>query len=144
MPEEYPPPVILDATVLSNFASTDAIEVLVEMLESPAVVPTVIDEINEGRDFGYEYLTVAVETFGEGIQILDVEPADGTPKIHDRLDAGEAESLLTAIEQRGTLATDDLAARQVADERNRPVIGSIGLLVLAVKRRRIDQSTAEE
>lgn len=68
MPEEYPPPVILDATVLSNFASTDAIEVLVEMLESPAVVPTVIDEINEGRGFGYEYLTVAVETFGEGIR----------------------------------------------------------------------------
>lgn len=94
---------ILDATVLSNFASTDAIEVLVELLESPAVVPAVIEEIDEGRDFGYEYLTVAIETFGEGIQILDAEPADGTPKIRDRLDAGEAESLLAAIEHRGTL-----------------------------------------
>lgn len=144
MSEEYPPPVVLDTTVLSNFASTDAIEVLVELLESPAVVPAVIDEMNEGRDFGYEYLTVAIETFGEGIQILDVDPADGTAKIRDRLDAGEAESLRAAIERRGTLATDDLAARQLADEQNRPVIGSIGLLVLAVTRRLIDQSTTGE
>jgi predicted nucleic acid-binding protein len=41
------------------------------------------------------------------------------------------------------VATDDLAARQVAKNREIPVTGSIGLLVLGVERERIDSETAD-
>lgn len=38
MVDDSPQPVVLDTTVLSNFASTGAVEVLVEVLDSPVVV----------------------------------------------------------------------------------------------------------
>ena len=60
------------------------------------------------------------------------------------MDRGEAASLLGAIEHRGTLATDDLAARKIADQRDVPVTGPIGLLVLGVKSDQFDHNTADE
>jgi len=39
----------LDATVVSNFASTDGIGFLTTLLESPVVVPAVRDEIERGE-----------------------------------------------------------------------------------------------
>lgn len=69
---------------------------------------------------------------------------DSLQNIRDRLDRREAESLLGAIEHSGTLATDDLAARQIADRREIPVTGSIGLLVLAVEASHLDRDTADE
>jgi len=57
---------------------------------------------------------------------------------------GEADSLLGAIERCGTLATDDLAARKMAAQRDIPVTGSIVLLVLCVESEYIDHNTADE
>jgi len=143
MAGQYPQPVFLDATVISNFASTDAIEFLVELLESPAVAPAVRDEIEHGQSAGHDYLDVAADAFDEGLAVTDVPPEAGETEIRDRLDAGEAESLLGAIEHGGTLATDDLAARRLADDQSVPVTGSIGLLVLGVERGRVDRETAD-
>lgn len=52
MADGYPQPVFLDATVISNYASTDSIEFLVRLLESPVVVPAVRDEIARGEAAG--------------------------------------------------------------------------------------------
>jgi predicted nucleic acid-binding protein len=49
-----------------------------------------------------------------------------------------------AIERDGTLATDDLAARYLADELGTPVTGSIGLLVVGIEYGHIDRETADE
>ena len=143
MSEGYPEPIVLDATVLSNFASTDSIDFLVEALESPVVVPAVWDEIDRGTRLGYDYLETIGDPVGEQLPIIDVDRSADSSEIRDRLDAGEAESLLAAIERDGTLATDDLAVRRLADERTRPVVGSIGLLVLGVVQERIDEATAD-
>lgn len=144
MPGEYPDPVFLDATVISNFASTDSIEFLVSVLESPIVVPAVRDEIEQGRQFGHEYLDSAVEAFGNGLRVSDVSPETEDEQFRERLDAGEADALRGAVERDGTLATDDLAARRLADERDVPVTGSIGILVLGIERGDIDSETADE
>lgn len=144
MADGYPQPVFLDATVVSNFASTDSIEFLVSVINSPVVVPAVRDEIERGRDFGHGYLAAAVEAFGEDLRLGDVPPETGTASLRERLDPGEAEALRGAVEHDGTLATDDLAARRLADDLNVPVTGSIGLLVLGVERGRIDRETADE
>jgi len=144
MPDRYPQPVFLDATVISNYASTNSIEFLVHVLEAPFVAPTVRDEIEQGADFGHEYLTSAVEAFDEGLPVSDAPPETSGVKVGDRLDPGETEALRGAVERDGTLATDDLAARRLASELDVPVTGSIGLRVLGIKREHIDSETADE
>lgn len=144
MPDGYPQPVFLDATVISNFASTSAVEFLVHLLEAPIVVPAVRDEIEQGVKHGHEYLTTAVEAFDNGLAVSDVPPEIGRVSLHERLDPGETEALRGAVERDGTIATDDLAARRLATELDVPVTGSIGLLVLGIKRDRIDDETADE
>ncbi len=140
----YPQPVVLDTTVVSNFASTDSIALLTAVLESPVVVPAVRDELERGLDAGHEYLDTAVDVLDDELPVRAVSADDRVQEIRDRLDPGEAESLLGAIEHGGTLATDDLAARKIADQRDVPVTGSIGLLVLGVESGRIDHDTADE
>lgn len=136
--------VVLDTTVLSNFASTDGLSLVTAILESPVVVPAVRDELERGLDAGHEYLATAVDALDEGLSVQPLSSDDDRPEIRDRLDLGEAESLLWAIEHRGTLATDDLAARTIADQRGVPVTGSIGLLVLGVESGHLDRATADE
>ncbi len=143
MPDGYPQPVFLDATVISNYASTNSIEFLVGVLESPVVAPAVRDEIKQGVDFGHEYLTSAVEAFDEGLVVSEVPPETGGVKLRERLDPGETEALRGAVERDGTIATDDLAARRLAAELDVPVTGSIGLLVLGIKREYIDSETVD-
>lgn len=144
MAEQYPPPVFLDATVLSNFASTDAITFLVELLDSPVVVPAVREEIERGRGAGHDYLAAAIDAFDSKLPIRDVTSDAELSDLRDRLDAGEAASLRGAIEYDGTLATDDLAARHIADGRSLPVTGSVGLLLLGIEQGHIDRVTADE
>lgn len=145
MSRRYPQPVFLDATVLSNFASSDAVGFLETILDSPVVVPAVRDEIERGQNLGHEYLTPAVDAFDDELPVGD-RPAEDAA-IRKRLDAGEAAALRGALERDGTLATDDLAARgstarfseasltlglaarRLADDLSVPVTGSIGLLV---------------
>lgn len=140
----YPQPVVLDTTVVSNFASTDGISFLTAVLESPVIAPAVRDELQRGLNAGYEYLDTAVEALDDGLLVRAVSVDDDIQTVRDRLDRGEAESLLVAIERHGTLATDDLAAREIADQRDVPVTGSIGLLVLGVESAHLDRDTADE
>lgn len=62
----------------------------------------------------------------------------------ERSDTGEADALLAASERDGALATDDLAARRTASEREVPVTGSVGILVLGVRRGVVDLDVAED
>lgn len=144
MSDGYPNPIFLDATVISNYASTNSIEFLVDILEAPVVAPAVRDEIEQGVDFGHEYLTSAVEAFDEGLVVSDVPPEIGRVNLRKRLDPGETEAIRGAVERDGTLATDDLTARRLAMELDVPVTGSVGLLVLGIKRELIDSVTADE
>lgn len=144
MTDEYPQPVVLDATVLSNFASTDGVSLLVTVLESPVVVPAVCDELERGLDAGHEYLDTVVDALETDLPIQSLPYDSDFQEIRDRLDPGEAESLLLAIEHSGTLATDDLAARKMAEQRDVPVTGSIGLLVIGVESGLLNRETADE
>lgn len=144
MAGRYPQPIVVDTTVLSNFASTDSISFLIAVLESPMVVPAVRDELKRGLDTGHDYLDTAVDALSDELPVRPLSSDRDSQHIRERLNLGEAESLLAAIEHDGTLATDDLAARKVADQRDVPVTGSIGLLVLGIEHDHIDRETADE
>jgi len=139
--------VVLDATVLSNFASTDAVDWLLDLLDEPVVVPAVRSELERGRDYGHGFLDAAIESIGADLTLLDPVAGDTgsaiNPPLRDQLDAGEAESLLAAIAREGTLATDDLAARRLAAEHEVPVTGSVGLLVAGIRHGTLDEATAD-
>lgn len=144
---ELPTPVFLDTTVLSNFASSGSIDWLVGLLDQPAAVPTVRDEIERGREHGHRFLDDAIDALGEGIPLLEMNGDTVPPESHGirrRLDAGEADSLIRTLEHGGTLATDDLAARRLASEYDVPVTGSIGLLVLGIERGVLETETGNE
>lgn len=119
MGERLAPPVVLDATVLSNFASSDSLDWLIDAVRRPAVAPAVRRELERGRDSGHVFLGAALERLGTDLPVLELEGEDVTDwsagsVVRDRLDPGEAESLLGALTPDGTLATDDLAARRLA------------------------------
>lgn len=67
---------------------------------------------------------------------LDVVEVDSDPEdeILNSVNYGEAHALHAAIAENGTLATDDLAARELADQQEVPTTDSIGLLVRLVRR----------
>lgn len=60
------------------------------------------------------------------------------------LDPGETAALAVASERAAVLLTDDLAARDAANDRDVEVHGSIGVLVLAYTRGELEKSEAAE
>lgn len=136
-------PCFLDATVLSNFASTSAIGWLVGLLERPPVVPAVRNVLEAGRGFGHEFLEEALEAIATDIELVEVTGDADLETLRERLDPGESESVRVAIESGGALATDDSAARAVARDRGVDVTGSVGLLVLGIEREMLDVETAD-
>lgn len=138
-------PVLLDTTVLSNFASSESVGSISATIEQPATVPAVRDELTAGIEHGHSYLETALSELGNGITVLGRVPDDEPLlTLRERLDPGEAEALATAIVRDGSLASDDLAAREVATDCGVQVTGSVGILVLGIRRDAFSVETANE
>lgn len=140
-------PIVLDTTVLSNFASSDSIDWLSDLLAHAYTVPAVRTELSRGIDAGHTYLESAHRAI-ERNQFEIVSPADAVVEQHghvrERLDPGEFEAVVVARDRDWTLATDDAAGRQVATEARVDVTGSIGLLVRGIARSDLSISRANE
>lgn len=150
-----PSPIVLDTTVLINFARTDSVDWLAETISIPVTVDAVTRELGDGLWEGYESL----ESVSEYIEYVDgvpeepvdaicVVPLDGLPRNDapveiEKLDRGEAHALYYAWPD-GTLATDDLDARDLAKKGGVHVTGSIGILVDGVERGALSVETADE
>lgn len=118
-------PVVLDATVLSNLAYTDDLALLDTLTARCVTVNAVNEELRAGTS-SYDELARAVNA----VELTTChEPPDTS---RTALDRGEAYALQAAIDHDGTLATDDLPAREHATDRNVPLTGSVRLLVRLV------------
>lgn len=141
-------PIVFDTVVLSNFTTTGTTDVLVRRFDRPATVPTVVTELERGIEEGYEFLADAVSVIDghEEFTVVAAEPSPGTvvPEIAAAVDAGEAEALATAIQRNGMFASDDGAARRLAEERGVPYTGSIGILADLVRRGTLSVSEADD
>ena len=138
MANEFRPPVVLDATVLSNLAVTDDLNVLDALPARFVTVEAVTDELQAGYDAGYDHLERAIDA-------TEVIAVDETPDsdVPNELDRGESYALSAAQERSGTLATDDLPARELAAERGIELTGSVGLLVRLVLRNELSMDEAD-
>lgn len=135
---------ILDTTVLSNFALAGHISLLKRLyLGQACTALAVADEIRCGLNSGYEYLRAAEEA------LLPLSPTGWLPvltltspqeqmlfiELSASLASGEASCLALALSRGFILASDDRAARRQAAERGVRLTGTIGILVRAVRER---------
>jgi predicted nucleic acid-binding protein len=148
MSEPFSRPVVLDATVLSNYASTESVTWLTTTLENLQTVPAVRTELEQGREVGYAYLEHALDVVDSGgIGIAETAPEQLQQEystVQTRLDPGEAEALVAAHTADGTLVTDDGPARALAADYDIALTGSIGLLVRGVVLEDLTVETADE
>jgi predicted nucleic acid-binding protein len=148
MSEPFSRPVILDATVLSNFSSTDSVTWLATILDNLQTVPAVRTELKQGREVGYAYLEHALDVLESGrIGIAETAPEQlqqDYSEVQTRLDPGEAEALVAAHTAGGTLVTDDGPARTLATDYDIALTGSIGLLVRGVVLEELTVERADE
>lgn len=136
-------PSVLDATILSNVAYVDRVDVL-EVLPRICTVPEVRRELEAGAE-AYPYLERALAELGDAIPVVD--PSERVETLaaerETQLDAGEAEAFSVAAVHDGTLMTDDGPARTLARDEDVPVTGSIGVLIRAVEENRVSLETAD-
>jgi predicted nucleic acid-binding protein len=136
------PDYIFDTTVLSNLAAVGRLELLEKRYGQVALTTVeVSDELRRGLQAGYGYL-------GDVLQQVQSANSSGWLRIaipesateHQlrgefdlRLDPGEASCLALAISRGLILVTDDLAARQLAQERDVLLTGTVGILLALVR-----------
>jgi len=133
--------VVLDTTVLSNFAHVQESELLRGLFAGVALMPPGVQaELQVGETGGYiprcdwDWLEVAILTRPEN------ELAVANSRV---LDMGEAECLALAAIRHAILASDDFAARRLAQQRGIPVSGTIGVLLRLVKEEQLAQAEAD-
>ena len=135
--------VISNTTVLSNFASIERLDMLRQLYGMLRISVEVYDEILLGMEEGYAFYAPLRQ---------QIFPASNTGWIHltsltdeaelrcfldfpQKLHQGEASTLAIALHCEWLLLTDDLDARKAARKLGIRLSGSIGCLVLAVKRK---------
>jgi predicted nucleic acid-binding protein len=136
------PEYVFDTTVLSNFAAVHRLDLL-EGRYRGVVFTTleVSNELRKGIKAGYSYLKSAlqqIETISPGGWIRLLSPDSAVEhrlqsEIDQFLDAGEASCLALAVSRGFTLVTDDLAARRLAQARDVPLTGTLGILIALVR-----------
>jgi predicted nucleic acid-binding protein len=126
---------LLDATILSNFAHVRRPELVQAALgEQAATTPTVLAELRQGEALGlvprvnWRWLPVLPLTAVE--QVL-------AGQYQEILDAGEAECLAVAVTRQACFFSDDLAARRLAQAKQVPLSGTIGLLLALIRSRKL-------
>lgn len=138
---------MLDATVLSNFASSDSVRWLVRSVPDPVVPVAVRNELQQGIEAGHEFLSRAADVCNHSaVRVVQtsITSGEGADPYTAVLDRGEAATLAHAHDVDGVLATDDGVARREARSRNVRLTGSIGLLVRGVATDSLEIERAEQ
>lgn len=158
--------IALDATVLSNFAYSDSLGILLnDDRAQPVTTRQVVAELRRGVNSGHSFLQrtyqyLPVDDQGMIAHIADESPelpvetaarpdASLRTRLFEQLDSGEASVIYLShigIETMSgpiAFASDCIDARRIARGLNVPVTGSIGLLVRAIHQDRLSTSDAE-
>ena len=122
---------VADTGPLIHLDEIDALQLL-SAVDGLLIPQTVYEELEAG-------------TVPSALSHLEYElvEAEETETIAD-LDPGETAALAVASERSAVLLTDDLAARDAAEDVNVEVHGSIGVIVLAYTRGELTKSKAAE
>jgi len=136
------PEYLFDTTVLSNLAAVGRLDLLERRYGNTGLTTVeVSDELRKGFQAGYSYLEDVlqqIQSISPSGWLRIVAPASETEhqlrgEFDLLLDPGEASCLALAISRGLVLVTDDLAARQLAQARDVPLTGTVGILLALVR-----------
>jgi predicted nucleic acid-binding protein len=122
--------ILLDTTVLSNFARAGRLDLLRLALPEATTTALVLAELQRGASAGYfpvsdwEWLPVTE---------LTVREEEHLAQLRTVLGDGEAACIAVLLERKGILLSDDLLARRHAQRRGIPVSGTLGILLSLVR-----------
>jgi predicted nucleic acid-binding protein len=122
--------VLLDTTVLSNFAHIERLDLLRLALPDAMTTPHVVAELERGLASGH---LPACEC--GWLEVVELTLSEETSLAHVRLvlDDGEASCISVALEREASLFSDDFDARRYAQRHGIRVSGTLGVLALLVK-----------
>jgi len=122
--------ILVDTTVLSNFAHIGRPDLLRLALPNAATTPQVLVELERGRTSGH-----LPDCDWNWLEIVALSPAEEAHlnRIRRFLGSGEASCIAVALERGGILFTDDLDARRYAVRCGLSVSGTLGVLALLVR-----------
>ncbi len=122
---------LLDNTVLSNFALVNCVNLLTEALGNQiATTFQVIEEFENGVVKG-----ILPKTDWNWIEVTNLDTQERTlfQELLRRVNAGEAACLAVAVQRNGRFLTDDRDARKLAAQLKIPVSGTLGVLLRLVQ-----------
>jgi predicted nucleic acid-binding protein len=133
--------ILLDATVISNFAHIQRLDLLrLALPGNAATTPQVIAELERGIATGrlpacdWAWLNIA--------QLSQAEEAN-LARVRLILDDGEASCIAVALERGGTIFSDDRDARRYAQRQKLHVSGPLGVLLLLVEEKCLTLAEAD-
>lgn len=134
--------ILLDNTVLSNFALVERTDLLREVLGEHSVTTSqVAEEFRAGIT-----LRRLPETEIDWLPILTLSSDEEAhcQRLQRHLNAGEASCLAVSAHRSGRVLTDDRDARVLAGRMGIPISGTLGVLIQAVQTGRLTLDQADD
>ena len=140
--------VIVNNTVISNFAVAEQLDLLRDITGEIYTTPEVIKEVEEGIKTGRLFLKQIIQIIKKDDWIL-VAGLDGKEKslfdiMPKKLADGERSCLAIALVRGWSFFSDDWHARTYAENNNIPLSGTFGLLNTAVDDKILSEYQADE
>lgn len=145
-------PVIVNTTVISNFAAVDRLDLLQSLFEILYISDQVFEEIQTGLLEGYTFY----QNFYQNVfplandGWLHLTALSGTAEFETfgsllkNLHSGEASSLAIAYHRKLTFLTDDRAARKSGLALGISISGTLGILLSTVENNLASEAEAEK
>lgn len=133
-------PILLDNTVLSNLAQVGQMDLVFHLWpDRVCTTRAVLDEYNVAAQAG-----LLPRHAWADLPVVDLtaEETAGAETFSTRLGRGERSCLTVAQAREGLLVSDDADTRNAAQRLGIPVSGTLGILVLAVRRELLTLSQA--
>jgi len=133
--------ILLDTTVLSNFAHIERLDLLRLALADATTTPHVAAEL--GRGMASDRLPACDWGW---LEVVELTLSEETSLAHVRLvlDDGEASCIAVALARKASLFSDDLDARRYAQRHGIRVSGTLGVLSLLVKEGHLTVAEADD
>jgi predicted nucleic acid-binding protein len=130
--------IIADSSSLIALLDTGNVVLLFELFDEIIITPAVYHEITEKFDHKETYM------LSQKLQVQSVAHQELYEMLIKRLDAGEAESITLAKEQRLPLIIDEKKGRSIAKSLGVPIIGLVGIMIKLMEKKIILKARAIE
>jgi predicted nucleic acid-binding protein len=131
--------ILLDNTVLSNFAVVKRTDIVLQLWNACSTTPDAWQEFQSGIELGHlpgdAWKMIALT------ELTDIE-LEIAKRLASVLGAGERSCIAVVKNRGGLFVTDDRKARQVAQDLRIKVTGTSGILIVAVERKIIPMADA--